>query len=113
MNGKAKQLFREEVGEIEPELVIRTKAKIDAGRWWRRTPLWLCVVGRDLVMLAVARRRYFARVPLSDSQDSFYHHATGEFVVVSDQDLEISNFLMRPRDALAVLEYLKPSQKSL
>ncbi|MGD1978186.1 MAG: hypothetical protein PVJ98_02235 [Akkermansiaceae bacterium] len=109
MNAKARQLFREEMGEIEPDLVIRTKARVDAGRWWRRTPLWFCVAGQDLVMLAVARRRYFAQVPIAESRESFYNHTTGEFVIVPGEELGFRTFSLRPRDALKVLEYLKSS----
>ena len=46
-----------------------------------RIPVWLCVVGDELILLAVARRRYFERVSLADCQASHYGHATGELVI--------------------------------
>lgn len=110
MNAKAKRLFHEEMGGTDPELVIRSKARIDVGRWWWKASLWVCVAGGELVMLAVGRRRYFARRAISECRDSFYNHATGEFVVVPGEDLTIQKFPLSPRDALKIFEYLKPRE---
>ena len=110
MNQKEQQLFREEVGSAVPDLTIRSKAKIDTGLWGRRSPMWLCVVGDELVMLAVARRRYFARKPLAECAQSHYNHATGEFVIDPGEDLQFSQFPMPPRDALKLLNYFKNTE---
>lgn len=110
MNQRERQLLREEIGTAEPEICIRSKARIDTGLWWWRTPMWLCVVADKLVMLAVARRRYIASKPLAECLQSHYNHATGEFVVDPGEDLQFSQFPMPPRDALQLLKYLRKSQ---
>ena len=59
---------------------------IDAGRWWRKTPVWLCVLDKELLMLAVARRRHAERIAIADCQASHYSHATGELVIEDGGD---------------------------
>ena len=65
MNQKERQLLREEIGDAKPDFCLRSKARIDTGRWWRRSPLWLCVASGQLIMLSVGRRQYSARLPIS------------------------------------------------
>ena len=107
MNELEEKLLREETGGADPRLCIRTGTRIDAGRWWRRTPVWLCVVGDELILLAVARRRYFERVALADCQASHYSHATGELVVGPTERLRVHRLVLSPREALGVLDFLK------
>jgi len=58
MNSVEKAVLRAEAGDTTPRLVIRSATRIDAGRWWRRTPLLLAVMEGELVVFAGARRRY-------------------------------------------------------
>lgn len=111
MPPRVRQLFREEMGDVEPSLVVRTEERIDAGHWWRRNRIWLCVAGGDLVMLALGRRRYFAKLPIPECHESFYNHATGEFVVVPGAGLRFPQISIKPRDALQILKLLKPSEE--
>ena len=62
MNPLEQQLLQSETGAAEPRLRVRTGTRVDTGRWWRRSPVWLCATDHELIMLAVARRRFFARV---------------------------------------------------
>ena len=112
MNSRERQLLREEVGDAEPRLCLRTKAKIDAGRWLRNSRAWLCVMEDELIVLAVARRMYFSRIPLSECQGTHYNHATGELVIEPGETQQFSRFRMQPRDALSILKLLK-SEKQL
>jgi hypothetical protein len=61
-------------------------------------------VGDDLVMLAVARRRYVARIPISECSGSRYHHATGEFVIEPADKLQFNRFRISAREALQLSE---------
>ena len=108
MNELETQLLRETVGDAEPSLCIRSGARIDAGRWWRRTPIWLCIVGGELVMLAVARRRYLEKVALADCAASHYSHATGELVIEPVENLRFNRFRLSPREAIQILRTLNP-----
>lgn len=112
MNPKEKQLLQDTVGHAEPRLCVRSRARIDAGRWWRRTPVWLCVVADQLVMLAVARRRYIESIPIAECSDSHYNHANGELVVEPGEALQFSRFPLRPREALGVLKVLNSNHQT-
>jgi hypothetical protein len=100
-------LLAEHAGDNQPRLCVKAKRGIDAGKWWRRTPVWLCVMADELVMFAVSRRRYIASLPLSDCSESYYSPASGELIVEPEEQLEISRFAMSAKDALSVLKYLK------
>lgn len=107
MNELEQQLLHEETGSAEPRLVVCSTTRIDTGRWWRRTPLWLCVVADELVMLAVSRRRYVARLPLDACAGTHYCHTTGELVVEPGEELTYRRFRVTPREALSVLRVMK------
>jgi hypothetical protein len=108
VNELEKLLLREEAGDAEPRLCLRSSARIDAGRWWRGTPVWLCVVGDELLMLAVARRRYVARIAIRDCPDSHYNHETGELIIEPGDALRFNRFRITPRDAVLILKILNP-----
>lgn len=107
MNKLEQQLLRDNVGDAEPRLRLRTRAKIDTGRWWRKSPLWLCVMADELVLLAVGRRRYFERLPISRSRQTHYNQSTGELVIEPAEALQHNCCAVSPRDALRVLQFLK------
>jgi hypothetical protein len=107
MNELELKLLHDETGGATPDLCIRTGTKIDAGKWWSRTPVWLCVVGRELILLAVARRRYFERVAIADCHASFYSHASGELMLTPAESLRFHRFSLSAADAIRVLEILK------
>ena len=114
MNSRERHLLDEITGGAEPVLCVRSRTRIDAGRWWRRDPVWLCVVAGELVMLAVARRRFFARIPIAECPDSHYNHATSELVIAPEEGLQFSRFALPPRDALRILEHLgTPESKTI
>jgi hypothetical protein len=106
------QLLRETAGSDKPSLTIRTRAKIDAGRWWRKTPLWLCVVGDELVMLAVARRHYAEKIAIAECPESHYNPATGELVIEPGENLRFNRFAMSPREAIQALKIINPQSVS-
>jgi hypothetical protein len=103
MNELEQQLLEEESNGVEPTVVIRSQTRIDTGRWWRPTPVWISVVGNELLMLAVSRRRYVARLPIDTAKDTYFCHTTGELVVKPDEDLTYSRLRMTPKQTLSVL----------
>lgn len=107
MNPLEQQLLRELCGSVEPVLCLRTATRVDTGRWWRPSPAWLCIVGNELIVLAVARRRFVGRIPLAECVSSHYHHASGQLVIAPAEMLQISRFAMPLRDALKVLPLLQ------
>lgn len=104
MNEREAQLLYETTGGAKPQLVVRSRTRIDTGRWWRPSPVWLCVVAGEIVMLAVSRRRYVARVPLDQCRETHYCHDSGELVIAPVEDLMFDRFSVTPREALALLD---------
>ena len=109
MNELESALLKELTGGAEPKLLLRTGTRIDAGRWWRRTPVWLCIVKTELILFSVARRRYVERVPLTECQSSHYAHATGELAIDPCETLRIKRLSLTPREALNAIDFLKKS----
>jgi len=99
-----KSLLEEACGGREPSLLIRSGTRIDAGRWWRSTPLWIGVDGNDLFLLAVARRKYVERVPLRNCHNSRYCHSSGHLMIAPTEHIRISHFALRPGEAIRVLD---------
>jgi hypothetical protein len=93
-------------GQAEARLCIRSRLRIDAGRWWWRTPLWVCVTDAAIVLLAVARRHYVEQVPLANCRESRYCHESGELLLAPVETLLFNRIRMSPRDALAVLRLI-------
>ena len=106
MNGLESALLTQLTGGAEPKLLLRTRTRIDCGRWWRRTPVWLCITAHELILFAVARRRYSERVPLADCAASHYAHATGELVIDPTETLRIKRLSLTPREALNAFDFL-------
>lgn len=94
----------------EPRLSVRTQTRVDAGRWWRRNRLWVCVTDSDLVVLAVARRRYVQRVSIANCQSSHYCNTTGELVIDDGEELRFNRLAMSPAEGLNVLRTLAQTQ---
>ena len=109
MSPLEQQLLQSETGGAEPRLCIRSGTMVDTGRWWRRSPLWLCVTDDELLMLAVARRRLFARISLHEARASRYHHATGELVIEPAEELPLRQIKLPPDDALRILDLIRNS----
>ncbi|MFN4942899.1 MAG: hypothetical protein ACK5G9_03795, partial [Akkermansiaceae bacterium] len=78
MNQLESALLDELTNGGDPELLLRSRTRIDAGRWWRRNSVWICITKSELILFAVARRRYVERLPLADCRGSHYLAATGE-----------------------------------
>lgn len=106
MNRLESALLDELTDGAEPELLLRSRTRIDAGRWWLRTPVWICITGSELILFAVARRQYVERVPLELCRSSHYAAITGELVIDPAESLRIKHLSLTPREALKVLDFL-------
>jgi hypothetical protein len=106
MNQLEEALLDELTDGAEPVLQLRSSSRIDAGRWWRRTPVWICITESELILFAVARRRYVERVPRAECHDSHYLAFTGELVIDSAQTLRMKRIKLTPREALNVIDFL-------
>jgi len=107
LNSKEQQLLARETGGVEVLRRIRTRTCIDVGLWWRRRPLWLCVTRDELVLLAVSRRLFCERIPLSACRGLSYSPAAGELVISSNPPLRFPRLKMPPSTALEVIDLIK------
>lgn len=106
MNHLESALLDELTDGGDPELLLCSSTCIDAGRWWRRTPVWICITKSELILFAVASRRYVERVLRADCQDAHYLAFTGELVIDSAQTLRMKRIKLTPREALNVINHL-------
>lgn len=106
MNQLEEALLDELTDGAEPKLLLRSRSRIDAGRWWLRNPVWICITENELILFAVARRRYVERVPLSLCKSSHYAAAMGVLVIDPAENLRIKHLSLTPRESLDVLDYL-------
>ncbi len=106
MNRLESALLDELTDGAQPELLLCSRTRIDAGRWWCRTPVWICITDSELILFAVARRRYVERVPLELCRSSHYAAITGELVIDPAESLRIKHLALTPREALSVLDIL-------
>jgi len=104
-------LLLEATGGEEPTLCLKTKTRMDAGCWWCHTSVWLCVTSAELILLAVARRRYLERVALATCSESSYCAATGQLLLAPVEGLEVSRLKLSPAEALQVLGALGVKMK--
>ena len=113
MNQLEREILNAQTGGVEPRLSVCSNTRIDTGRWWRQSPLWVCVTDSDVVVLAAARRHYIQRFPIAQCRDSHYCHTTGELVIEAGEDLRFSRLSMSPMDALRVLNMLDETDQQL
>lgn len=106
MNPLESALLDELTDGAEPELLLRSRTRIDAGRWWRRTPVWICITASEFILFAVARRTYVERIPLSDCRSSHYAAISGELVIDPAESLRIKHLALTPKEALRVIDFL-------
>lgn len=106
MNDKESDLLDELTNGVEPELLLRTRTRIDTGRWWLKNPIWICITKSELILFAVSRRRYFERVPLENCRTSHYAAITGQLVIDPVESLRFKHLSITPKQALDVLKYL-------
>jgi len=107
-----RQLLRHATDGVEPRICIRTATRVDTGRWWRPTPVWLCVMADELVLLSVSRRRYLERVALDECRATRYCHATGQLVIEPTESLTFPHLAMSPKQALAVLAFFTDRKRT-
>jgi hypothetical protein len=106
MNHLESALLDELTDGEDPQLLLRSGTRIDAGRWWRSNSVWICITKSELILFAVARRRYVEHLPLADCRTSHYLAATGELVIDSAEPLRMKQLKLTPRQALEVLGFL-------
>jgi len=110
MTAIERELLRSEIGEQSPRLTLRTGTRIDTGRWWRSTPVWLCITDDQLVLLAGSKRRYSERIDLADCRESRYCPLTGQLVIEPIERPRFGRLRLSPSRALQALRLIQGEQ---
>jgi hypothetical protein len=105
-------LLHEATGNAEPLVLTCARTRIDTGRWWRTSPLWLAVMRDEVIVFAVGRRRYLERMPIAACGGSFYNHATGELVLAPAESLRFRQLRMKPSEALHIISLLSSTSNT-
>lgn len=107
MKPRERQALDAQLAGERPRLLLRTRTRIDTGRWLGRSPIWLCVADTKLVLLAVSKRGYTQQSALPDCSDAWYCHTTGQLVLEPAPGLRFSRLSLTPEDALRVLHLIE------
>lgn len=99
-------LLDESLGDASPVLLLRTKTRIDTGRWLRKSALWLCVTQEHMLLFATSKRRYVQQMPLADCKGSTYCHTSGALLLQPSDHWRFNTITLLPTDAVAVLQHL-------
>ncbi|MGB0766603.1 MAG: hypothetical protein ACPGYV_02705 [Phycisphaeraceae bacterium] len=104
MSDRERELLHVELAGQHAAYTLRTQTRIDTGRWWRKSRLWLCVASDDLLLFAAHKRRYVQRMPLRACMGSRYCHASGVLLLEPRDDWRFCTIDVSPADAAAVLK---------
>jgi hypothetical protein len=99
-------LLSDELAGQRPLVLLRSKTRVDTGRWLRKSPLWLCVTETDILLLAASKRRYVQRMPIADCETSQYCHTSGALLLQPSDAWRFNAIHLPPADALKVLRHL-------
>lgn len=107
MSKRERALLDAETNGTAPLLMFRTQTRVDTGGWLRRSVLWLCATDSEIILLTSGRRQYSEKIALTEAQNSWYCHTTGQLVIEPGERLRFHRVDLSPTDALQVLTHIK------
>ena len=106
MKFREKHLLKQFGDGQDPIELIKSTTKIDTGGWMRNSNLWLAIFKDEVVVMAIGRRKYIDRAPLTDITQTHYCHTTGELVLAPIQTMIHRRLKMSPGDSLRAFDAL-------
>jgi hypothetical protein len=106
LDNREQQLIKEFCGSKKIQEVIKTNTIIDAGRWFGGDPLWLCFLQKEIIILALGKRRFIEKFSFRECKNSYYCHTTGELVLEPIEKITFKRFQLTPLNALRALDAL-------
>lgn len=104
----------ESQGIGSPLELIRTGTKIDTGRWFVSSPVWVAALPDRLVLVAEGPRNFLQQVPHVELGTSFYSEVSGELVCVPAPQLsEVRSLRMSLEQARQLLAIMRANQASI
>lgn len=109
MSAPERELLMRAAKGQEPVLASCSDTYIDTGRWWRTTPVWVCVTKDKVVLLAAGKRQYVEGFDRTECRDSYYCHIVGGIVLVNKGNSQprFGHLRMSPLDGLRVLDAIR------
>jgi len=101
-----RELMHQQIGQEEPEHLLRTRTRVDVGMWFRNGRIWVCRMADSLVLFAHGRRSWRTRIPHTGLLRSRYNHVTGELLLAPRAERRVDSLRMPPLEGLAVLKQI-------
>lgn len=102
-------------GGREPARLLRTRTRVDVGEWcnpwWGGAPLWLAIIGDEIVVFAHGKRPYVERLPMAGLGGSRYNAVTSELVLAASQATALRRLKVPPVEGWQVVEYMTDKKR--
>ena len=98
----------------KPVALFRTGTRIDGGKWFVGSSVWVAVMEDRLVLLADGPRNFVQQIPHPELNKSFYSLVSGELVCLPAIQLEeVRSLKMSTEQAREVLTTIKAQLRLL
>lgn len=111
MTATERDLQLKAVGDQRVLLTLRTDTRIDTGKWWRKSRLWLTITEDHLILFAASRRGYAQAVPVAQCQQSHYCPTAGGLLLEPRETWRFNPVAVAPTQAVEVLRHLQSDPK--
>jgi hypothetical protein len=96
-------LLDELLGGEQAVFLVCSGTDVDVGQWIRKRAAWLCATRSELVVFALGRRPFSARIPFQLLRESLYNHVTGALALAPAHGLEPREYRMTPTEGYQLL----------
>ena len=84
-------------------LLVRTRTRVDVGRWLGWGRVWLACLADSVVEFVPGRGNYAALEGYDRLRESTYNHVTGELLLVPAPGLDLFRLAVSPTDGRQIL----------
>ena len=100
------RFLRAQIGNEAVFLLLKTGSRVDVGTWFFKRRVWVCLLGKELVLFASGKRPYIERVPFERLHSSRYNHVTGEVMLAPIEGLRVARLKTPPLEGLQLLAHI-------
>lgn len=94
-------------------LVLSTRSKVDTGRWFRGSRIWVLAMANEIVLFAAGKRPFLAKIGFTHLQESLYNHVTGAVIFAPVKGLAITTITVSPANGYQLLAQIYADKKSM
>jgi len=96
-------LLAELCGDEPVFCLVASTTRVDTGRWWSGSALWLGALETELVLFAAGTIAFCEKIPFGYLRRSLYNHVTGELVLAPARELTVCKAELAPSEAYQLL----------